>query len=631
MPSRFDIIKIIGEEFLVQNIEAGEFSYPKAFKSVGKNFKKIKIDTYEDLDIRFVKDDVSVLVETKQDIMKNIKKAKQQLSAYVTYERELTNNAERKIIAILASTSKNKIIVYRDMVDGTHEIENIKKVVSIGDFIEVFEHRVNNKEMVMRNTAALNDLLYKYSVKEELRSQLVGTCLLCLKNNLKYEGLSAKQIVGGIDDILDNLLTEKDSVRKKEKIDRLSDLFEKQTVRELTAEQWNEILYFIEDKILPFIYDRNFEGQDLLNLFFITFNKYVGKADKNQAFTPDHITDFMSKVCGVNRNSRVLDYCCGSGSFLVKAMTHEFRDVENDPYLSKTERESLKDEIKKDHIFGIEYEDKAFGLSVTNMLIHGDGNSNVMQDSCFNQKNWIQNVAKPNVILLNPPYNCQRNSMDNNYSETWKDKQKEDPSKGLYFVKWIADVLNEVGLKAKMAVLLPVSCAISSDKEIVSLRSELLEHNTLDAVFSLPNEMFYPGASASACCMVFNIGVSHDKEGNPNTFFGYFKDDGFMKKKNLGRVEQLDPEGESKWGRIEKNWLNLYKNRSVKAGMSAVQKIEKEVRTLNENGKEIVEYPEWICEAYMETDYSKLTQDDFQKTLNNYLAFMVKEGKVYEP
>ena len=308
MPSRFDIVKNIGEEYLTQNIEAGEYSYPQAFKKAGKNFKAVKNGTYEDLDIRFVKDDVSILVETKQDIMTDLKKAKEQLAAYVSYERVLLGE-ERKIIAILASTHKNKIIVYRDSVDGTHEIDTIKKIVTIDDFIDVFEYKVNNKEMVMRNTTELNEILYKHSVKEELRSQLVGTCLLCLKNGLKYEGLTPKAIIGGIDDILNKLLTKKDNARKEAKIKRLSDLFSKQTVRELNYDAWFEILYYIEDKILPFIYDKNFEGQDILNLFFITFNKYIGKADKNQAFTPDHITDFMSKVCGVNRNSRVLDYC----------------------------------------------------------------------------------------------------------------------------------------------------------------------------------------------------------------------------------------------------------------------------------------------------------------------------------
>ena len=39
---------------------------------------------------------------------------------------------------------------------------------------------------------------------------------------------------------------------------------------------------------------------------------------------------------------------------------------------------------------------------------------------------------------------------------------------------------------------------------------------------------------------------------------------------------------------------------------------------------------EWLCEAYMKTDYSALTQQDFQQTLNDYLAYLVKDGEVYE-
>ena len=37
-----------------------------------------------------------------------------------------------------------------------------------------------------------------------------------------------------------------------------------------------------------------------------------------------------------------------------------------------------------------------------------------------------------------------------------------------------------------------------------------------------------------------------------------------------------------------------------------------------------------LCEAYMETDYTTLTQDDFQQTVNDYLAYLVKTGIVYE-
>ena len=135
-------------------------------------------------------------------------------------------------------------------------------------------------------------------------------------------------------------------------------------------------------------------------MFFIAFNKYTGKADKNQAFTPDHITEFMCRITGVDRTKRILDATCGSGSFLVQAMVKELADCRR----GKTEDEanSLMEKVRKEHIYGIEVEEKAYGLSTTNMLIHGDGNSNIKFDSCFNCKDFIK-TADPDIILMNPP------------------------------------------------------------------------------------------------------------------------------------------------------------------------------------------------------------------------------------
>ena len=97
----------------------------------------------------------------------------------------------------------------------------------------------------------------------------------------------------------------------------------------------------------------------------------------------------------------------------------------------------------------------------------------------------------------------------------------------------------------KMAVLLPVSAAIGTSKIVQNEKILMLEENTLEAVFTLPAEIFYPGAAVSACCMVFTLGKPHiNVDGTVNeTFFGYYKEDGFKKKKNLGRVEQFDENG----------------------------------------------------------------------------------------
>lgn len=602
---RVDIINTIGRNYITENIENGEYRYPSAYQEAGVLFSPImnnKGRKFEKIDIRFEKGDIVVLVETKQDIFKNLEENKKQLSAYVEYEKKLTN---KKIISILASTTNNEIKVWRGSVLDSNFLEKEQKLKTMDEYVDLYTPNINNKEKVMKNTYTLNEMLHGYGINESLRSQFVGTCLLALKNGLSYTdvNLSANQIRAGITEVLEHLLD--NDINKSTKLALLNkNIIQSQDVCSLDAPALRKILTAINNNILPFINDKSTAGQDLLNLFFITFNKYVGKADKNQAFTPDHITDFMCKVCKVDKNSVVLDPCCGSGAFLVRAMTQALDDC-----LTEEEQKT----VKKKHLYGIEFEDKAYGLSTTNMLIHGDGNSNIRQGSCFDMRDWIKD-ANPNVVLTNPPFNSTAKTMPQEYTKTWK-KTKEDPSKGLYFVKYILEIMNENNTKGKFAVILPVACAIGNKSEMLKIRKEILGNNTLDAVFTLPAEIFYPGASASACCMVFNVGEKHEKSGG--TFFGYYKEDGFKKKKNLGRVEQLDTEtGKSKWTEIEAEWLDLYLNRREKDGLSCVQKVGYE--------------DEWLCEAYMKTDYSKLTESDFQKTLNNYLSYLVKEGKIYE-
>lgn len=602
---RTDIISTVGRKYLTNNIENDEFSYPKAFSAASLTFAPIRNNSgraYEKLDIRFVKDNVSVLIETKQNFAKS---DEEQLSSYVEYEKALTGN---KTVAILANTTNNKIKVWRGVVSDGDLMPKEVAIRSMDEYVDFYTSKINDKEKVMQNTYKLNELLHRHSIPEKLRSQFVGTCLLALKNGLDYStpSLSASQIRARIKEVLEELLNS--DINKAEKLALLNrNVLGDQYVRQLSIESFREVLKFIENNILPFINDKSTSGQDLLNLFFVTFNKYVGKSDKNQAFTPDHITDFMSKITGVNKHSIVLDPCCGSGSFLVRAMTQSLDDC-----ATANEQEN----VKKHQIFGIEFDENIYGLATTNMLIHSDGNSNIRQGSCFALADWIKE-AKPNVILMNPPYNGQRIHLPKSYVDTWAKDKKEDPSKGLYFVKYIADTLNSINHPAKLAVLLPVSCAIGTSGEIAHLKREILEENTLDAVFTLPNEIFYPGASASACCMIFKIGTKHNDVSNPDTFFGYCKDDGFKKKKNLGRVEQVDTDsGKSKWVEIERKWIELYRNRQAVDGLSATHKV---------NGDD-----EWLCEAYMKTDYTKLTERDFQQTINDYLAYLVKEGHIYE-
>lgn len=167
------------------------------------------------------------------------------------------------------------------------------------------------------------------------------------------------------------------------------------------------------------------------------------------------------------------------------------------------------------------------------MLIHSDGNSNIRQGSCFALADWIKE-AKPNIILMNPPYNGQRIHLPASYVNTWPKDKKEDPSKGFYFVKYIADVLNSINHQATLAVLLPIACAIGTKGVIKEIKEQILEENTLDAVFTLPNDIFHPGATVQSCCMVFKIGKKHSDVSTPNTFLGITKMMASKRKRTLG-------------------------------------------------------------------------------------------------
>lgn len=605
--NRFNIIDTVGREYLTENLEKGEFSYPKAFKEKGLEFdpimKKKGKGSWQFLDIRFELSGVSLLIETKNNADK-WPTVEEQIAAYVEYEKRLTGN---KIIAMVANTEDDRITVWKSSVEDDRKLVREEAIRTMPEYVAMFDAKhTNNKEEVMRNTYKLNEKLHRYGINEKLRSQFVGTCLLAIKNGLVYNRkMKTSQIVGGIHDILEEMLEH--SLEKAEKLTLIDKrVLKSQDVRDMNNEGLCEILDLIKKEIFPFINDKSTAGQDLLNLFFVTFNKYVGKSDKNQAFTPDHITDFMSTICNVNKNSVVLDMTCGSGSFLVRAMTQALDDCHT---------MAEEDQVKKHHIYGVEYDEQVYGLATTNMLIHGDGNSNIVRGSCFDEvPKFIEGGVKFDVILMNPPYNAMVKQVPGEFSKKWGNT-KQDPSKGLYFVKFILEQMNENNMRGKLAVLLPMACAIGNIALMKQMKNEILKNNTLDAVFSLPDDIFYPGANACACCMVFDIGTPHASS-NRETFFAYCKDDGFKKRKNLGRVEQIDENGNSLWAAIREKWLNTYKNRDIIPGFSTRYMVTGD--------------DEWLCEAYMETDYTTLTDADFQQTVNDYLAYLVKTGKLYE-
>lgn len=639
--NRQDMINRIGTSYLSTNIEGGEFSYVQAAGSKEKLIDLLGyVPDHFKVDIRFENKerDVVVLIETKQFYTES---DVEQLRQYVDEEKVLFKT--KKIIAILANTKNDKFKIWKNKISDETLLKNETKIDTMNHYTSLFDaSKQNDRELVLKNTYDLNELLHKKDIPEKLRSQFVGTSLLYIKDEVKSRGYitiddktvdelskfwcanKPASIISAIESTLDELLDGSDNKSKKVQLLQRN-VLDNQKVKSLNIKEWNEILTYILKNIFAYIDEDSDEGQDILNLFFIAFNKYTGKDDKNQAFTPDHITEFMCRLTDVDRYKRVFDGTCGSGSFLVQAMVKELADCEK-ARLTEAEKKVKRLEVKKNNIYGVEIEEVVFGLSTTNMLIHGDGNSNIKLGSLFDMEDFFIE-ANPDIVLMNPPYNAKPRSIPSKYKEGWDAKQrdgKEDASKGFVFVEFISDCVEKMNnerisrgeskKEVRLAVLLPVAAAIGSNKVLTKAKEKMLEQNTLEAVFTLPNEVFYPGASVSACCMVFTLGRPHVSADGTirESFFGYYKDDGFIKRKNIGRVEQFSKDDKSLWKDIEEKWLDLFRNKKVVDGLSATAVVTHK--------------DEWLAEAYMKTDYSMLTEEDFEKTIRDYYSYIIKVG-----
>ena len=252
---------------------------------------------------------------------------------------------------------------------------------------------------------------------------------------------------------------------------------------------------------------------------------------------------------------------------------------------------------------GIEKGDKMYCLAASNMAIHGDGKTNIYPTSGLNPqiiseiRNGIKNpktgiIYKPNVGFLNPPY---------------KSDKKNDVEE-LEFVKWNLEALVQGGT---CVAIVPMQCAIAGEKKkkIYELKKELLSKHTLEAVFSMPDELFYNSdKSVVTCIMVFTAKKPHPK--GYKTFFGYYKDDGLEKRKKLGRID-----ARGKWKTIKEKWLNLYRNREEIAGESIKHSVTAK--------------DEWCAEAYMETRYDCLQKSMFEISIRDYINYQIAYNRVY--
>jgi len=317
---------------------------------------------------------------------------------------------------------------------------------------------------------------------------------------------------------------------------------------------------------------------DVLGQLYIEFLRYANsEKGLGIVLTPPHITELFADLADVNKDSVVYDNCAGTGGFLISAMSKMVKDA-------KDNLETIK-RIKEKQIIGVEYQPHIFALVCSNMYIHQDGKTNIINDNCFN--NAVINKVKkykPTVGFLNPPYKS--------------DKKKD--TEELAFVMNNLDCLEQGGI---CVAIVPMQSALAQRGKIFELKKKILEKHSLEAVLSMPNELFFnSNVGVVSCAMIFTAHKPHPK--NKETYFGYYKDDGFVKRKGKGRIDALIA-----WEKIKQKWITNFINRKEEAGFSV-----NKIATAED---------EWCAEAYMETDYSTLSKQDLINEVKKYVAFKV--------
>jgi len=335
----------------------------------------------------------------------------------------------------------------------------------------------------------------------------------------------------------------------------------------------NEIVTMLAEKVMPFI--TIYHDFDVVGAFYGEFLKYTGGDGKGLGIvlTPRHVTELFGLLANVGKDDKVLDICAGTGGFLISSMVQMIKTATT---------EAEVEDIKRNRLIGIEQNPSMYALGASNMILRGDGKANLYQGSCFDTAIAKGVKAhKANIGMVNPPYA----------------KTKED----LHELRFVEQMLDSLEKGGTGIAIVPISCATAPSAH----KRNLLKKHSLEAVMSMPPEVFHP-VGVITCIMVFTAGVPHTTS-NRKSWFGYWRDDTFVKVKNLGRVDK-----NHSWPAVRDHWVEAFRNRQVAPGESVMRKVTAD--------------DEWVAEAYMETDYSALGQAEFERVLLDYAVFSLSRS-----
>lgn len=302
--------------------------------------------------------------------------------------------------------------------------------------------------------------------------------------------------------------------------------------------------------------------------------------------TPPYVAILLAKLARVNKNSYVWDFATGSAGLLVAAMNEMINDAKEN-ISSPDELNQKILHIKAKQLLGLEVLSSVYMLAVLNMILMGDGSSNIMnEDSLYYDGNYgfLETKTKfpADAFILNPPYSAKGN--------------------GMVFVKKALSMMD----KGYAAIIIQGSAGSGKATEY---NKEILKNNTLLASIKMPIDLFIGKSSVQTYIYVFRVGEAHQKDDMVK--FIDFSNDGYTRtnrKKASNNLKDTDKAKERYQELVDlvrfgKSKLSIFSEKEYYEGKIDPQKGD-----------------DWNQSAPIDTTP---TLEDFKKTVSDYLAWEV--------
>ena len=303
--------------------------------------------------------------------------------------------------------------------------------------------------------------------------------------------------------------------------------------------------------------------------------------------TPAYVATLLARLARVNMDSYVWDFATGSAGLLVASMNEMLNDAKDK--IKSPDKFAIKSaEIKANQLLGLEILSEVYMLAILNMILMGDGSSNILNKDSLKEFNGHYGFGKTDekfpadAFVLNPPYSA--------------------PGNGMIFVEKALSMMS----KGYAAIIIQNSAGSGKATEY---NKKILKHSTLLASIKMPIDLFIGKSSVQTNIYVFRVGEAHQKDDTVK--FIDFSVDGYTRtnrKKASCNLRDTDHAKERyaelvDLVRFGKSKLNIFTEKEYYEG-----KIDP-----NNGG-------DWNQTAPIDT---KPTLDDFKKTVSDYLAWEV--------